>query len=274
MCAPMVCASAPAPGVSCTILPGVHHHDAVREFQDLVQILGDQQHRGAGVARRHDARAHVRHGLHVEAEARDWRRSAVRPRRPARAPARSAARCRRRARRSAPRATARVRRTPAIMRARPLAPSPARSSQARRPAVRVAVEAAQIEVVGDRHARHAAVAQRLLGQHPHRARLRLGAGGGVGFAGDDDLAGRAARAGRPAPRPVPSGRCPRRRRRRRSRAGARPAARCRRPARPASPSVRSARTSSRSSRRRARRAARGSSAPAARRSSSRSFLRR
>ena len=49
----------------------VEHYDhAVGEFEKLVEVLADQQHRGAAVARCHDLGMDLRHRREIEAEAR------------------------------------------------------------------------------------------------------------------------------------------------------------------------------------------------------------
>ena len=44
-------------------------HDAVGELEQLVEVLADEEHRGAAVARRHDLGMNLRDGGEVEAEA-------------------------------------------------------------------------------------------------------------------------------------------------------------------------------------------------------------
>ena len=46
-----------------------HHRDAVGELQDFVEVLGDQQHRGAAVALFDDLGANIGDGGEIEAEA-------------------------------------------------------------------------------------------------------------------------------------------------------------------------------------------------------------
>ena len=61
--------SAPAAGGEIGDLAARHHGDAVGEFEHFVEILGDQQHRGAAVALLDDLRANVGDGREIEAEA-------------------------------------------------------------------------------------------------------------------------------------------------------------------------------------------------------------
>ena len=63
-----------------------------------------------------------------------------------------------------------------------------RFSQRRGEPSRIAVIAAQAQIVLDRHAGHAAVLQRLLGQHPDRLGLRLVPARGIGLAHHQHLA--------------------------------------------------------------------------------------
>ena len=83
-----------------------HDQQAVGEVEQFVEILADQQHRRAAVARGDDLAVDVGDRGEVETEAPDWRRPEYAPRRRARAPAPRAGRCRRTARRSARRARA------------------------------------------------------------------------------------------------------------------------------------------------------------------------
>jgi hypothetical protein len=47
-----------------------HHHQAVGEFQQLVEVFADQQHCGAAIARRHDLGVNLRDRGEIQAEAR------------------------------------------------------------------------------------------------------------------------------------------------------------------------------------------------------------
>src|SRR6516165_5297355 len=47
-----------------------HHEDAIGQLEQLVEVLADQQHRGAAVARRHKLAADLRDGGDVESKAR------------------------------------------------------------------------------------------------------------------------------------------------------------------------------------------------------------
>ncbi len=166
----------------------VHHHDPVGQFQDLVEILGNQQHRRAAVARRHDTRAHFRHRLHVQPETRIGddqqlhvpvqfaRQHAALHVAAGQHPDRHFAR--RRAH-----AVGRDHALGAVRHRGPIQPGAMTFPAA-------AIEAAQVQIVGDRHARHAAVAERLLRQHPHAARLRLLALRGIALARHDHFARR------------------------------------------------------------------------------------
>ena len=46
-----------------------HHDQAIRQFQQLIEILADQEHRGATVARGHDLGMNLRDRGEVEPEA-------------------------------------------------------------------------------------------------------------------------------------------------------------------------------------------------------------
>ena len=97
MCRPMTAMSAALAGRLVDDPPFRHDEDAVRELEDLVEVLADQEHGRAGIACRDDARADLGDGGEIEPEAGIGRRPADRPRRSARARARRAARCRRKA---------------------------------------------------------------------------------------------------------------------------------------------------------------------------------
>lgn len=47
----------------------IHHRDAIRQFEELIQILADQKHRGPAIARAHDLLAYLAGGGDVQAKA-------------------------------------------------------------------------------------------------------------------------------------------------------------------------------------------------------------
>ena len=153
----------------------VHDHDAVGQFEDLVQILGDQQHRRSGIPCSHDPGSGFRDRFDVQAKARvgDDQQADIAIEFTRQdttlhiAPGQNADRCLGGGGANA------------ISRDHVLGPfrhaSTIQPASAGLPGSQV--EAAQVEVVHDRHRRHAAVAQRFLGQHPHVVRLGLLAAG-------------------------------------------------------------------------------------------------
>ena len=45
-----------------------HHHQTIRQFQQFVEVLADQQHRGATIARGHDLGVDLRDRGEIEPE--------------------------------------------------------------------------------------------------------------------------------------------------------------------------------------------------------------
>ena len=50
-------------------LPVEHHHQAIREFEQFVEVFADQQHRGAAVTRGHDLGVNLRDRGEIQPEA-------------------------------------------------------------------------------------------------------------------------------------------------------------------------------------------------------------
>jgi hypothetical protein len=63
-------ASIPMPGAARPQWPCMHHRDAVAQRQHFVQVVGDQQHRRAGIARGEQLLLHIGHGADVQAPGR------------------------------------------------------------------------------------------------------------------------------------------------------------------------------------------------------------